>query len=140
MLSFTKVQRADQDKRGVIERLQDFNEVYKVFEPSKSSEQSDRCMQCGDPYCHNKCPLHNFIPAWLKQVSQKDFNLAFLLSNETSPFPEILGRICPHDVLCEGDCSLNDTHGAITIGSIETHISESGFEQGLKPYFTSNLE
>ncbi len=135
MLNFTKIDRANPIKRGVMERIKDFNEVYTVFDKNKASEQSDRCIGCGDPYCHNKCPLHNIIPAWLKQTADNDIELAFNISNETSPFPEILGRICPQDVLCEGDCTLNDTHGAITIGSVETHISETGFEMGLSPKF-----
>jgi len=138
MLNFTKVDRINASKRGVMDRIKDFSEVYEVFDASKASEQADRCIGCGDPYCHNKCPLHNIIPAWLKQTAQNDIEMAFNISNETSPFPEILGRICPHDVLCEGDCTLNDTHGAITIGSIETYITESGFEQGLTPKFTKN--
>jgi glutamate synthase (NADPH/NADH) small chain len=136
MLNFTKVDRNNPSKRGVMERIKDFSEVYNVFDKNKAQEQADRCIGCGDPYCHNKCPLHNIIPAWLKQTSQNDIELAFNISNETSPFPEILGRICPQDVLCEGDCTLNDTHGAITIGAVETHISETGFEQGFKPKFS----
>ena len=135
MLNFTKIERISPNKRGVIERLKDFNEVYEVFDKRHASEQADRCMQCGDPYCHSKCPLHNIIPAWLKQTSETNLELAFNISNETSPFPEILGKICPQDVLCEGDCSLNDGHGAVTIGAIETHISEMGFKEGLKPKF-----
>jgi len=135
MLNFTKIDRANPVKRGVMERIKDFDEVYTVFDKNKAEEQSDRCIGCGDPYCHNKCPLHNIIPAWLKQTADNDIELAFNISNETSPFPEILGRICPQDVLCEGDCTLNDTHGAITIGSVETHISETAFEMGLKPKF-----
>ncbi|RXK01322.1 glutamate synthase small subunit [Arcobacter sp. CECT 8986] len=135
MLNFTKFERVNPNKRDVLQRLKDFNEVYEVFGQNKAKEQSDRCMQCGDPYCHSKCPLHNFIPAWLKQTAEKNLELAFALSNETSPFPEILGKICPHDVLCEGDCSLNTGHGAVSIGAIETHINETGFEQGLKPKF-----
>ncbi|MEA3288732.1 MAG: glutamate synthase subunit beta [Campylobacterota bacterium] len=135
MLNFTKVDRNNPLKRGVMERIKDFNEVYTVFDKNKAEEQADRCIGCGDPYCHNKCPLHNVIPAWLKQTATNDLELAFNISNETSPFPEILGRICPQDVLCEGDCTLNDTHGAITIGAVETHISETGFEKGLKPKF-----
>lgn len=135
MLNFTKVDRNNPSKRGVIERIKDFKEVYNVFDKNKASEQAERCIGCGDPYCHTKCPLHNIIPAWLKQTAQNDIELAFNISNETSPFPEILGRICPQDVLCEGDCTLNDTHGAITIGAVETHISETGFEQGFKPKF-----
>jgi len=135
MLNFTKVDRNNPSKRGVMERIKDFKEVYNVFDKNKASEQAERCIGCGDPYCHTKCPLHNIIPAWLKQTAQNDIELAFNISNETSPFPEILGRICPQDVLCEGDCTLNDTHGAITIGAVETHISETGFEQGFKPKF-----
>jgi glutamate synthase (NADPH/NADH) small chain len=138
MLNFTKVDRQNPSKRGVMERIKDFDEVYNVFDKNKAEEQAERCIGCGDPYCHNKCPLHNIIPAWLKQTAQKDLELAFNISNETSPFPEILGRICPQDVLCEGDCTLNDTHGAITIGAIETHISETAFDNGLKPVFTKN--
>ena len=137
MLNFTKVDRNNPSKRGVMERIKDFDEVYTVFDKNKASEQSERCIGCGDPYCHNKCPLHNIIPAWLKQTASHDLELAFNISNETSPFPEILGRICPQDVLCEGDCSLNETHGAVTIGAVETHISETGFEQGLKPKFNA---
>ena len=95
-------------------------------------------MQCGDPYCHTGCPLGNYIPAWLKQTAVKNPDLAFALSNETSPFPEILGRICPQDVLCEGACSLNTGHGAISIGAVETYISEDAFERGLKPKFPTH--
>ena len=138
MLNFTKVDRNNPSKRGVMERIKDFREVYNVFDKNKAEEQAERCIGCGDPYCHNKCPLHNMIPAWLKQTAQNDLELAFNISNETSPFPEILGRICPQDVLCEGDCTLNDTHGAITIGAIETHISETGFDKGLIPKFSQN--
>ncbi len=137
MLAFTKIDRINASKRGVMGRIKDFREVYEVFDENKAAEQAERCIGCGDPYCHNKCPLHNIIPAWLKQTANKDMELAFNISNETSPFPEILGRICPHDVLCEGDCTLNDTHGAITIGSVETFITETGFDNGLVPKFAS---
>jgi len=135
MLKFFDLERIDAKKRDVVERTKDFNEIYEVFRPVKAGEQADRCIQCGDPYCHNGCPLHNFIPQWLKAAAHKDLEFAFDLSNETSPFPEVMGRICPHDRLCEGSCTLNDGHGAITIGSIETFISEKGFENGLKPKF-----
>jgi glutamate synthase (NADPH/NADH) small chain len=81
--------------------------------------------------------LHNFIPQWLKATANKDLEFAFNLSNQSSPFPEVMGRICPHDRLCEGSCTLNDGYGAITIGSIEAHISEEGFKQGLKPKFST---
>lgn len=138
MLNFTKFERINPEKRDVLQRLKDFNEVYQVFGKQRAVEQSDRCMQCGDPYCHTGCPLGNYIPAWLKQTAIKNPDLAFALSNETSPFPEILGRICPQDVLCEGVCSLNTGHGAISIGAIETFISEDAFEKGLKPKITEH--
>lgn len=136
MLNFTKFERISPEKRDVLQRLKDYNEVYQVFGKHRAREQADRCMQCGDPYCHTGCPLGNYIPAWLKQTSEKNMQLAFALSNETSPFPEILGRICPQDVLCEGACSLNTGHGAISIGAIETHLNERAFENGMKPTFT----
>ena len=136
MQKFFELDRIDAKKRDVVERVKDYNEIYEVFRPLKAEEQANRCVQCGDPYCHNKCPLHNLIPQWLKSIASNDLELAFNLSNEPSPFPEVMGRICPHDRLCEGDCTLNDGHGAITIGSIETFISEDGFKNGLKPRFS----
>jgi glutamate synthase (NADPH/NADH) small chain len=131
MQNFLSQGRIDPKKRDVLARIKDFKEVYDVFNSDESKGQSERCVQCGDPYCSNKCPLHNFIPQWLKATAEKDLSLAFNLSNERSPFPEVMGRICPHDVLCEGDCTLNDGHGAITIGSVETFITEEGFKEGL---------
>ena len=135
MREYLKTERIDSEKRLVVERVKDFNEIYEVFDKDDASSQSERCIQCGDPFCLNKCPLHNYIPQWLKSVSEKDLEFAFKLSNEPSPFPEVMGRICPHDRLCEGDCTLNDGHGAITIGSIETHITEAGFKAGYQPSF-----
>ena len=137
MLNFTKFERINPEKRDVLQRLKDYGEVYQVFGEQRAKEQSDRCMQCGDPYCHTGCPLGNYIPAWLKQTAKSNPDLAFALSNETSPFPEILGRICPQDVLCEGACSLNTGHGAISIGAVETQISEAAFARGMKPKFSS---
>lgn len=135
MREFLDTQRIEPEKRLVVERVKDFGEIYEFFETKEAASQSDRCIQCGDPFCLNKCPLHNYIPQWLKAIAEKDLEFAFNLSNEPSPFPEVMGRICPHDRLCEGDCTLNDGHGAITIGSIETFINEEGFKAGLKPQF-----
>jgi glutamate synthase (NADPH/NADH) small chain len=135
MLKFFDLERIDAKKRDVVERNKDFEEIYEIFLPLKAGEQSDRCIQCGDPYCHNGCPLHNLIPQWLKATAGNDLEFAFDLANETSPFPEVMGRICPHDRLCEGACTLNEGHGAITIGSVETYVSEEGFRKGLKPKF-----
>jgi len=135
MREYLTTERVEAKKRLVVERTKDFGEIYEVFDKSEAATQSERCIQCGDPFCLNKCPLHNYIPQWLKAVSEKDLEFAFKLSNEPSPFPEVMGRVCPHDRLCEGDCTLNDGHGAITIGSVETHITEEGFRAGLKPDF-----
>ncbi|WP_292655454.1 glutamate synthase subunit beta [Nitratifractor sp.] len=136
MLRFFELERIDAVKRNVVERIKDFEEIYEIFRPEKAAEQAERCIQCGDPYCHNGCPLHNFIPHWLRRTAEEDLEFAFNLSNESSPFPEVMGRICPHDRLCEGSCTLNDGYGAITIGSIETFISEEGFKRGLRPRFS----
>jgi len=135
MREFLTTERLEPTKRLVVERTKDFGEIYEVFGKDDAANQADRCIQCGDPFCLNKCPLHNYIPQWLKSVSEKDLEFAFKLSNEPSPFPEVMGRVCPHDKLCEGDCTLNDGHGAITIGSVETHITEEGFKAGLTPEF-----
>ena len=135
MREFLTTERIDPEKRLVVERVKDFGEIYEVFDRDDASSQSDRCISCGDPFCLNKCPLHNYIPQWLKSIAEKDLEFAFKLSNEPSPFPEVMGRVCPHDKLCEGDCTLNDGHGAITIGSIETHITEEGFKAGYTPDF-----
>ncbi len=139
MQKFFDLERIDAQKRSGGERIKDFNEIYKLFSPQNASSQSARCIQCGDPYCHNKCPLHNLIPHWLKATANRDLELAFALSNEPSPFPEVLGKICPHDRLCEGDCTLNDGHGAVTIGSVETFINERAFQKGLKPLINREM-
>jgi glutamate synthase (NADPH) small chain len=135
MQEFLNTGRVDPEKRLVVERVKDFKEIYRFFDKNSAVFQSARCIQCGDPYCLNKCPLHNYIPQWLKSIAQKDFEFAFRLSNEPSPFPEIMGRVCPHDRLCEGDCTLNDGHGAITIGAVETFITEEGFKNDLQPFY-----
>jgi len=135
MRNFLNTGRLDPTKRLVVDRTKDFKEIYEPFDKEGAASQSDRCIQCGDPFCLNKCPLHNYVPQWLKAVAEKDLEFAFNLSNEPSPFPEVMGRVCPHDRLCEGDCTLNDGHGAITIGSIETFINEEGFKAGLTPKF-----
>ncbi len=136
MQNFTNLERIEPPKRSSNERKKDFKEIYEVFRPSEAAAQADRCVQCGDPGCHDKCPLHNYIPYWLRSVASKNIELSFRISNESNPFPEITGRICPQDRLCEGDCTLEqDGYGAITIGSVETFISEEGFRKGLKPEF-----
>lgn len=135
MQNFINLERIEPEKRESSDRVHDYREIYEIMTKEEASTQASRCIQCGDPFCHNKCPLHNYIPYWLKSISGMKNELSFNLSNESNPFPEITGRICPQDRLCEGDCTLNDGHGAITIGSIETFISENGFKNGLKPKF-----
>ncbi len=135
MQEFINIERISANVRESSDRVGDFKEIYDLLDKEDATTQASRCIQCGDPYCHNKCPLHNYIPYWLKSTANMDLKLSFNLSNESNPFPEITGRICPQERLCEGDCTLNDGHGAITIGNIETFISEEGFKKGLKPYF-----
>ncbi|MDR2789932.1 MAG: glutamate synthase subunit beta [Campylobacteraceae bacterium] len=138
MQDFLTIERAEIKKRSVTERTKDFREIYELLSKDDIKEQASRCIQCGDPFCHNKCPLHNFIPFWLKAVGARaDMRTAFQISNESNPFPEITGRVCPQDKLCEGDCSLNDGYGSITIGAIEAAVSENGFRNGLKPLFSA---
>lgn len=140
MQNFIKLERIEPEKRGSNERKNDFKEIYSVFKPAEARIQADRCVQCGDPGCHVKCPLHNYIPQWLKSIANKDSHMAFKLSNESNPFPEITGRICPQDRLCEQDCTLQqDGYGAITIGSVETYISENGFKNGWRPEFADEM-
>ncbi len=140
MQNFIKVERIEPEKRGSNERKKDFKEIYNVFKPVDAQIQAERCVQCGDPGCHVACPLHNFIPQWLKTTADKESYMAFKLSNESNPFPEITGRICPQDRLCEGSCTLHlDGYGAITIGSVETFISENGFKKGWKPEFADEF-
>jgi len=140
MQSFLKNKRVEPAKKNVLERLKNFNEIYERYDVGSAKTQSDRCVQCGIPYCHNGCPLDNYIPQWLKLVAGSDLKLAFKMSNESSPFPEIMGRVCPQDRLCEGSCTLNKDFGAITIGSIETFITEEGFKNGLSLEFPGITE
>ncbi|MDR0407606.1 MAG: glutamate synthase subunit beta [Campylobacteraceae bacterium] len=136
MQNFLTIDRIEPQKRSQLERTKDYKEIYELLQKNDMKEQASRCIQCGNPFCHNKCPLHNLIPFWLKAVGSKcDMDLAFALSNETNPFPEITGRVCPQERLCEGDCSLSDGYKAVTIGAIEIAISEDGIRNGLKPRF-----
>ncbi len=131
MQSFTVTNRENPDKEDVSLRLKNFEEIYRFFSDRKVARQAERCVQCGDPFCTTiGCPLGNYIPQWLEAIAEKDLKKAFLLSNESSPFPEILGRVCPHNYLCEGACTLDDGYGAITIGPIEASITDLAFEAG----------
>lgn len=142
MQGFIEHQRHDPYKEDVSIRLHTFDEIYQFFNDRIVARQAERCVQCGDPFCTTiGCPLHNYIPQWLEAIAEKDLEKAFLLSNESSPFPEILGRVCPHNRLCEGACTLEDGYGAITIGPIEASITDLAFKAGYRlpfPGITSN--
>jgi glutamate synthase (NADPH/NADH) small chain len=115
------------------ERIKGFGEIYGGFDTASSAEQADRCLECGNPYCEWKCPVHNYIPNWLKLVSEGNLEQAAELSHQTNTLPEICGRVCPQDRLCEGACTLNDGFGAVTIGSVEKYITDSALEKGWRP-------
>ncbi len=133
MQSFIHTNREEPAKAEATARVHNFDEIYRFFNNRQVARQAERCVQCGDPFCTtNGCPLHNYIPQWLEAIAERDLQRAFLLSNETSPFPEILGRVCPHNRVCEGACTLNDGYGAITIGAIEASITDLAFNAGYK--------
>ncbi|OAN50661.1 dihydropyrimidine dehydrogenase [Paramagnetospirillum marisnigri] len=135
MLQFTHIHQRQPDKRGAAERRGDFGEISKSFAPPQAGEQSSRCEQCGIPFCSLHCPLGNNIPDWLMLVAQGRMEEAYAVSSATNTFPEICGRICPQDRLCEGSCVLEQsTHGNVTIGAVEKHITEHAFAEGwVKP-------
>ncbi|PZU07097.1 NAD(P)-dependent oxidoreductase [Sphingomonas sp.] len=131
MLQFPKVGQVYPDKRSAEERARDFGEISRVYELAGAEEQSSRCSQCGVPYCSTHCPLHNHIPDWLRLTSEGRLREAYELSNATSTMPEICGRICPQDRLCEGNCVIEFSgHGSVTIGSVEKYITDTAWENG----------
>ena len=114
-------------------RLIGWQEIYGTFEAKEAADQSARCLDCGNPYCEWKCPVHNYIPNWLKLVEEGRLFEAATLAHETNPLPEVCGRVCPQDRLCEGDCTLNDGFGAVTIGAVEKYIVDEAFRMGWRP-------
>ena len=130
---FLDVGRFDPSKKSVDERKINFVEIYGEYNQSQASNQAHRCLDCGNPYCEWKCPVHNYIPDWLKLVNEGNILEAADLCHSTNSLPEVCGRVCPQDRLCEGACTLNDGFGAVTIGSIEKYITEKAFEMGWKP-------
>jgi glutamate synthase (NADPH/NADH) small chain len=130
---FIEVPRNDPAKKPAQERIREYREIYAQFDAHSAAEQADRCLACGNPYCEWKCPVHNYIPNWLKLVAEGNILEAAELSNRTNTLPEICGRVCPQDRLCEGACTLNNDFGAVTIGAIERYISETAFGLGWKP-------
>lgn len=130
---FYEVTREGPAKIDAEVRKEQFAEIYQEFPQEQAGEQAHRCLACGNPYCSWKCPVHNHIPNWLKLVSEGNIIKAVELSHQTNSLPEVCGRVCPQDRLCEGACTLNDGFGAVTIGSVEKYITDTAFAMGWKP-------
>ncbi|MDY7025276.1 MAG: FAD-dependent oxidoreductase [Pseudomonadota bacterium] len=133
VFQFLDVKRHDPAKKPVEDRRDKFEEIYHPFEPENAAEQAHRCLDCGNPYCEWKCPVHNYIPKWLRLASEGNIFEAVELSHQTNTLPEVCGRVCPQDRLCEGACTLNDGFGAVTIGSVEKYITDTALALGWKP-------
>jgi glutamate synthase (NADPH/NADH) small chain len=134
MLQFTHLPQETPEKREVFERRADFDEIYKRFDVQSAAAQSSRCSQCGIPFCTIHCPLSNYIPDWLKLTAEGRLEEAYEMSAATNTFPEICGRICPQDRLCEGNCVIEKGFEAVTIGAVERYITDTAFEKGwVKP-------
>src|ERR1700724_2305548 len=138
-LQFLEFPRLEPEKVAVAERIQVFNEIYARYQPEVAAQQAGRCLSCGNPFCEWKCPVHNYIPNWLNLVNEGKLFEAAELSHQTNSLPEMCGRICPQDRLCEGACTLNDGIGAVSIGSIEKYITDEAFKQGWKPDMSNVL-
>ena len=132
-LQFLELKRMDPKILHASKRVKQYGEIYDHYTVKQAIEQSGRCLECGNPYCEWKCPVHTYIPQWLKLISEDRLFEAADLSHQTNSLPEICGRICPQDRLCEGACTLNDGFGAVTIGSIEKYITDEALKQGWKP-------
>lgn len=130
---FVDVGRREPAKKDIHTRKHEFVEIYEPFGQKQAAEQSHRCLECGNPYCEWKCPVHNFIPNWLKLVSEGNVLEAVEMCHQTNSLPEVCGRVCPQDRLCEGACTLNDGFGAVTIGNAEKYITDTAFAMGWKP-------
>ena len=129
MLKFVSRNRETPPKRDADRRRKDFGEIYRQFAKDAAQAQASRCSQCGVPFCSNHCPLGNDIPDWLRLVAEGDFEAAYHRSAATNNMPEVCGRICPQDRLCEGSCVIEQSgHGTVTIGAIENFLTETAFE------------
>ena len=140
MLKFVNIEKETPFKRKVTTRKEDFKEIYSEFINEKAKEQSSRCSQCGVPFCQVHCPLSNNIPDWLKLTAEGRLLEAYELAQSTNNMPEICGRICPQDRLCEGNCVIEQSgHGTVTIGSVEKYITENAWDEGwIKPIKVKN--
>ena len=133
VFQFVDVPRHDPAKVSVEVRVHNWGEIYGQFDDRGAASQADRCIECGNPYCEWKCPVHNYIPNWLKLVAEGRLFEAAEMCHQTNSLPEICGRICPQDRLCEGACTLNDGFGAVTIGNVEKYITDEAFRLGWRP-------
>mmetsp|Transcript_27051 Transcript_27051/g.49170 ORF Transcript_27051/g.49170 Transcript_27051/m.49170 type:complete len:476 (-) Transcript_27051:1238-2665(-) len=141
MLKFVEIERDMPSKRGADARREDFREIYAEYADAKAKEQASRCSQCGVPYCQTHCPLHNNIPDWLRLTAEGRLREAYEVSQATNTFPEICGRICPQDRLCEGNCVIEQSgHGTVTIGSVEKYITDTAWEEGWVLPIKPNVE
>jgi glutamate synthase (NADPH/NADH) small chain len=132
-LQFLEVPRRDPEKEPAETRVRHFDEIYASYDGADAASQAGRCLACGNPYCEWKCPVHNYIPDWLRLVEDGKLFQAAELSHQTNSLPEICGRVCPQDRLCEGACTLNDGLGAVNIGNIERYITDEAWKQGWRP-------
>ncbi|UFN47388.1 NAD(P)-dependent oxidoreductase [Roseomonas sp. OT10] len=134
MLQFVRLQQQQPDKRSANQRREDFDEIYKRFEPSRAASQASRCSQCGVPFCQVHCPLNNNIPDWLKLTAEGRLEEAYEMAASTNTFPEVCGRVCPQDRLCEGNCVIEAGFDSVTIGAVEKYITDTAWERGwVKP-------
>lgn len=132
-LQFMEIPRQDPGKLSVEERIGNYREIYGNYDAASAADQAGRCINCGNPYCEWKCPVHNYIPNWLKLISEGNILQAAELSHQTNSLPEVCGRVCPQDRLCEGACTLNDGIGAVSIGNIEKYITDEALKLGWRP-------
>jgi glutamate synthase (NADPH/NADH) small chain len=132
-LQFLEIPRRDPEKEVAEERIKHYDEIYGSYDGADAGSQAGRCIACGNPYCEWKCPVHNYIPDWLRLIEEGKLFQAAELSHQTNSLPEICGRVCPQDRLCEGACTLNDGLGAVSIGNIEKYITDEAFRQGWRP-------
>ena len=132
-LQFLDIPRREPDKLGIEVRTKQFREIYSQYSAESAAQQAGRCISCGNPFCEWKCPVHNYIPNWLNLINDGKLFEAAELSHQTNSLPEMCGRICPQDRLCEGACTLNDGLGAVSIGAIEKYITDEAFRLGWKP-------
>ena len=133
LFQFLEVDRLDPKKKKMEIRRFEFVEIYDPFQPRQMAMQADRCLSCGTPYCEWKCPVHNYIPDWLKLANEGRIVEAAELCHQTNSLPEVCGRVCPQDRLCEGACTINDDFGAVTIGNVEKYIVDTAFAMGWRP-------